>query len=781
VQTHLDPSYQVGGFQLFTPSLRQVEVIGRASVVARQVIPVSSLAGIRRGMIPDTPLRLQGNITYRRPDGIFHLYDGSAAIRLRCKGERQPRVGQGLRVDGFLNADHEGVLLQAWSWSGTGPMPNLRVWRTTLPQLQSPNARLHEGMLAQMEGVLEGDSPGASGRTLTLRNGRQLFEVRSVPLSTPSEVPAIGSVLRVTGVLVRVREEMGSVRSYHLVPRSAQDVLVIRHPQWWTLRHTLMTLASALVTLVACGGWALLLRRRVQWLESHSELREQYHRAIHETEERFRVMADAAPVLLSMTDETGACTFVNRPWMEFTGQPMSEHLGTGWMRGVHPEDLPRVEEMLQQRKRVTAEFRLRDGGGCYRWQFYAAAPREAPDGRFTGLIGSCVDITDRRDLEEQLRQSQKMEAIGQLAGGVAHDFNNLLTAIIGYSDLMAPQVMTTPALRRGVTEIRKAADRAADLTRQLLAFGRRQVLQPKLLDMGEVVAGMERMLCRLIGENIELISRREAGLSLVQADQGQIEQVILNLAVNARDAMPGGGTLTITVRNQTREGPGGPLREVLMEVRDTGTGIDPTVVDRIFEPFFTTKEMGKGTGLGLSTVHGIVHQSGGRIAVESEPGQGTLFRVTLPRAEDTETLEAGDPERGAVARGSETLLLVEDEEFVLSLVAESLGNLGYGVLQAPGPEAALELCREHGARIGLLISDVIMPGMDGVELTLRIREMVPQIPVLLMSGYTADVLPGRLGLADTGFLQKPFSSEDLALKVREVLDQSRAQRLSRSR
>jgi len=384
------------------------------------------------------------------------------------------------------------------------------------------------------------------------------------------------------------------------------------------------------------------------------------------------------------------------------------------------------------------------------------------------MIGTVQDITDRRRLEEQLLQSQKMEAIGRLAGGVAHDFNNLLTAIIGYADLLARRVQGTPRLEHNVAEILEAAERAAGLTRQLLAFSRKQVLQPRVLSLNATVSEMENMLRRLIGEDIQLLTRLDAGLGQVRADPTQIEQVILNLAVNARDAMPRGGTLTVETGNADLE----EGRFVMLAVSDTGVGMDAETRSRVFEPFFTTKEPGKGTGLGLAMVYGIVAQSGGTIRVSSEPGQGTTFRVRLPRVDEEVAVEGPRGAETPADGGTETVLVAEDEDGVRGLICEILQGLGYHVLEAPRPEAAIHTLAEGGPRVHLLLTDVVMPGMDGRQLAERLTALQPGLRVLYMSGYTGEAIAEH-GVLDQGtqLLQKPFTPDALARKVREVLDQ----------
>jgi signal transduction histidine kinase len=384
-----------------------------------------------------------------------------------------------------------------------------------------------------------------------------------------------------------------------------------------------------------------------------------------------------------------------------------------------------------------------------------------------------------RHSEEQLIQAQKMEAIGRLAGGVAHDFNNLLTVIRGHADLLAYRLGEDSPNRRGVGEILKAADRAAGLTRQLLAFSRKQILAPKVLEVGAVVADLGSMLDRLIGEDIELVIRTPEGLGRVKIDPGQLEQVMMNLAVNARDAMPGGGRLVIEASNVRREP--GPLLGtdevpagdyVMIAVTDTGCGMSREVLARVFEPFYTTKPMGQGTGLGLSMVYGIIRQSEGLITAYSEPGMGTTFRVYLPRVDEAQAVPASP----TVSRGSrrglgETILVVEDEPLVLGLIAETLSEAGYRVLPARDGATALQVVASHDGIIHLALTDMIMPGMNGKEVALGLGRLRPGLQVLYVSGYS-DVGIVSDGCLDQGvmLLQKPFSQEELLERVRDLLD-----------
>ncbi len=433
----------------------------------------------------------------------------------------------------------------------------------------------------------------------------------------------------------------------------------------------------------------------------------------------------------------------------------------------------RDQKMLARHE---AELRRKDGRPVYVVENAVGIFGEA--GELREIKGYIFDDTDRKKLEDQLRQSQKMEAIGRLAGGVAHDFNNLLTCITGYCDLLLNEIEPSNPMRKDVEEIRDAGERASVLVRQLLAFSRRQVLLPRLLDLDLVIAGLEKLVRRLIGEDINLRILRNGTLGCVKADPGQIEQVIMNLVVNSRDAMPNGGDLVIETANvhldpdhsgRNDSGKSGP--HVMILVRDTGCGMSEEVKSHLFEPFFTTKEGGKGTGLGLSTLYGIVKQSGGSIALESEEGRGTTFKIFLPHADGDSENPAARHRSSGLPRGFETVLVVEDDEAVQSFSVKTLRSLGYSVLQARDGEEAMRLGTSHQGPIHLLLTDVVMPGMSGRELARRILEARPDTRVLFVSGYyeKAGSRPSESG-PDEALLAKPFTPQSLGSAVRNVLD-----------
>jgi PAS domain S-box-containing protein len=449
---------------------------------------------------------------------------------------------------------------------------------------------------------------------------------------------------------------------------------------------------------------------------------------------------------------------------------------------VHPDDREAVmragEKARASGKPYRAEHRIIRPDGSERLVQQQAEVITDHLGTAVRMVGTTQDITDVRHLEEQLRQSQKMEAIGRLAGGIAHDFNNLLTGIIGYSDLLLNSLDPNEPSRQDLEEIKKAGERAASLTSQLLAFSRKQILQPSVLDLNKVIADLDKMLRRLIGEDIELVTLFGSELGHVKVDPGQIEQIIMNLAVNARDAMPQGGQLTIETNNveldeayARRHVAVAAGYYVMLAVSDTGCGMDAETQSRIFEPFFTTKEAGKGTGLGLSTVYGIVKQSGGNIWVYSELGQGTTFKVYLPHVDKPAEQMETRPSIAGMLRSSETILVVEDEEAVRKLTCQVLRMNGYQVVEAPNSSEAPLISERYEGPIHLLLTDVVMPQMSGREVATRLASMRPTMKVLYMSGYTDDAIVHH-GVLDPGvaFIQKPFTPAKLARKVREVLD-----------
>jgi two-component system, cell cycle sensor histidine kinase and response regulator CckA len=498
------------------------------------------------------------------------------------------------------------------------------------------------------------------------------------------------------------------------------------------------------------------------------------------SDDRFRALVENSYDVLMLLDEQGRLTYITPAAARVLGWHPESMLGQSVFESVHPEDVDLAnarfaEAMKLHGHPVTAQVRLQHADGTWRTVDGIGVNR-LQDPLVKAVVVNVRDVTDRLRLEEQLRQSQKMEAIGQLAGGVAHDFNNLLTAILGYCNLILEEVPTDAAMRQDLEEIRSAGERAAALTRQLLAFSRRQMLQPQTLDVNDLIRQIERLLRRLISEDVQLTTTLAADLWPVKVDPASLEQVLINLAVNGRDAMPLGGRLTLETSNAELEAPDPdrdsipPGRYVKITVSDSGHGMDAATQARVFEPFFTTKEQGKGSGLGLATVYGIVKQSDGYIWVTSETGHGTMFSVFLPRA-DTPAITAAAPRAPEVVeRGSETVLLVEDEDAVRALAGAVLRRHGYTVLEACHGLDALRVAERHSDVIHLMITDVVMPHMSGRDLAQRLGAARQHMKVLFMSGYTDHAVVHRDLTPGTAFLQKPFTPDAFARKVRHVLD-----------
>ena len=514
--------------------------------------------------------------------------------------------------------------------------------------------------------------------------------------------------------------------------------------------------------------------------------RERAEVALRTSEARFRNLIETAGAAIVSLAPDGTIREWNHEAERLFGWPRDEMLGRDYFEDCLPVEArvgARADmlEVLAGEPIKGHETAVLTRAGARRVVLWNLTLGAGDSIRAAEIIAIGVDVTEQRRLEEHYRQAQKMEAVGRLAGGVAHDFNNLLTVINGYSEALLTQGVAGADLQEPLEEIYKAGERAATLTRQLLAFSRKSLLQPRVLDLNALVGETERMLRRLIGADVLLVTDLDADLARVKVDPGQIEQVILNLCINARDAMPQGGRLTIETRNvelASLDVEMAPGRHVLLAVTDTGHGMSDEVKARIFEPFFTTKEKGKGTGLGLATVYGIVQQSGGQVTVESEEGRGTTFRIFLPPTQEATVAETGGTASSEVPRGTETLLLAEDDEGVRGLALIALRSQGYTVLEARDGQEALEVWRQQRAGIDLLITDVVMPRMGGLPLADQMSAACPGLRILYLSGYTDDAV-ARHGLprpelasAGTGpaLLAKPFTATALMRKVRGVLD-----------
>ncbi len=497
------------------------------------------------------------------------------------------------------------------------------------------------------------------------------------------------------------------------------------------------------------------------------------------TEEKFYKAFNANPEPITLaTIAEGRYIDVNERFCRVTGYRRSEIIGRTFLElkfWDSPGDRARMIDEVRNRGTVRdMEITFHTKSGEKRAGLISAEPIDVAGQKC--IITIFKDVSEQKLLEKQLRQSQKMEAIGQLSGGIAHDFNNLLSVIIGYTEVIETRLSENDPLHKECEQIRNAGQRAAALTRQLLAFSRQQVLAPAVLDLNLIVTSVEKMLRRVIGENIQMITELEPDLGSVKADQGQIEQVLMNLAVNARDAMPDGGRLMIQTGNvevdeeyARRHAPLIPGPHIVLAVCDTGTGMDVETQSHIFEPFFTTKEQGKGTGLGLSTVYGVVRQSGGHIWVYSEPGRGTTFKIYLPQSTEAAKLLTPASRSSQLLRGTETILLVEDEDALRNLTRDLLVDAGYKVIDANHPDKAIEIARHYAGAIDLLLTDVVMPGMNGCALAANLAAIKPDTRIMYMSGYTGLTHPELLN-SEAPLLTKPFTRDSLLRKVRSAIE-----------
>jgi PAS domain S-box-containing protein len=551
-------------------------------------------------------------------------------------------------------------------------------------------------------------------------------------------------------------------------------------------RHGNVTLLERPVRTVALTSTiqaALRARHRQYEVRDHLRQRALAQAALERSEARYRSFALASASIVWTTDAEGAFVGDGSSWEAYTGQLPSEYAGWGWLQAIHPQDREATavgwRKTVERKEAYYSEYRLMRRDGQYRRVTSRAVPVLDPEGNVVEWVGACTDVEDERRAADHLRQTQRIEAVGNLAGGVAHEVNNMMTAVIGFGGFVLKGLPDDHPRRSDVMEMVKAATRAAGVTRQLLAFTRQQVLQLSVLELNDVVTDLVRMLSGFLGADIELIVRLDPNTGRVRVDRGQLEQVIVNLALNARYAMRSGGRLTLETSSQELDGgysrrhQGTAIEHgqyVALSVTDTGAGMDAETRARAFEPFFTTKPVGEGTGLGLSTAYGIVKQSGGYIWLYSEPGQGTSVKLYLPRV----SASVSRPSRPVIVpQGQgETVLVVEDEEAVRTLARRTLEEAGYNVLEAATGKAGLDITLS--AEIDLILCDVVLPEMSGHELGRRIGGVRPDVPILYMSGYPGlEVVERGLIAPDAPFIEKPFTAHGLASSVRGLLNQSR--------
>jgi PAS domain S-box-containing protein len=743
--------------------------------------PLDALFGYTAGGNASSRTRVAGTATAQVRGGVY-IQDGAIGLLVRGAPDIEVRPGDRIEAAGYPSAgDFSAVLEDAVirvAGHGAEPAP-LAVEPGKVLQRVNGVMAAPDGVLVQMAGTVLDWAPAAQEETLLLEDGATTFAARLPGSGKARSLAgfATGSRVAVTGICVVSASGSGSPRTFELLLRSAGDVTRIAGPP--LSRTTALQAAGILLgVLAAAAVWLALLKRRVA--RQTVTIRAHFEREAA-LEQRYADLVENASDAMYVRDLDGRFLQVNRGTVDMTGYSREELLSMNVLDLVVPEDRERLRLHLanpEDPPGAVSEWRIRTRQGTDAVvEVKARLLREHGRPACVECIGRDVtersaahsaSVVERRRLEDQLHQSQKMESIGLLAGGVAHDFNNLLTVISGYAQMAADDVPPLSPARDAIDEIAVAADRAAGLTRQLLTFSRRQMTAPKVLSVNELIANVERMLRRLIGEDIELSIYLGACTGTTRADAGHLEQVVMNLAINARDAMPGGGRLSI----ETADVEAGeaddvrPGRYVELCVTDTGAGIPAELRGRIFEPFFTTKEKGKGTGLGLSTVYGIVKQSGGTISVESEPGRGSKFRVLLPAVERPPVTPPKPAEAADPVAGSETILLAEDEEGVRRFVASVLRSRGYSVLEAANGREALEVAGRHGGPIHLLLSDVVMPEMGGVELAERFSAPRPEAAVLMMTGYAEKAIPAQHA---ANVLLKPFTPAALLGRVRQAI------------
>jgi PAS domain S-box-containing protein len=773
---------QITGVILYSPSLNQLRIVepapSNAFLAPRR--PIASLLRFTPQGASGHRVKVRGVVTFQQPGSALFIKEENDGLQVHTLEATPVPTGDLVEVVGFPAVGEYSALLRdaVFRRIGAGPTP-VPVSVTAGQALDGS----HDADFVRIKARLLDATPGPNN--LNMESGNILFLAQvedPVPAkSLKALVP--GSLLQLTGICVLEADEDHTPRSFRILVRSMSDVAVIQPPPWGDIKRMLRIIATLAAVALATTLWAFLLKRQVA--EKTDSIRDSLQREAS-ARERYQELFESANDMVFTCDLEGHFTSLNKAGRRMVGCDIPDVLRMSLAQILAPEHSALAREMLQgasEEGQRTYEVEILTRKDSRQRVDLGTTLIQRP-GMPPEVQGIGRDITRHRRLEDQLRHAQKMEAAGRLAGGVAHDFNNLLTVISGFGQLVLGRLESTDPKYPHMAELLKAADRGATLTRQLLAFSRQQVLQPQVLDLNLTLANINRMLRHLIGEDVELSIVPGPGLGRVKADPGEIDQVILNLAVNARDAMPSGGRLILKTENvnldEARAAGHYPIRPghyVLLTVSDTGCGMDAETQKHIFEPFFTTKEQGKGTGLGLATVHGIIHQSGGYIYVYSELGNGSCFKIYLPRVDQVEEAAKSRHAIEHHARGTETILVVEDEAMVRDLTLEVLKECGYTVISAERPDDALRICAQNQAPIDLLLTDVVMPGMSGLELAERLKPERPKMKVLYVSGYTADAV-ARRGMSDpkTAFLQKPFAPGALVRKVREVLEVVNEQR-----
>lgn len=781
---------QLSGVALFVRGVEDTEVLREAPADPFDV-PARTITSLRQFDPAESGwqrVRVPGVITLRLPGRGLFLQDTAGGLFVETRDSEPLEVGDEVEVLAYLRSTAgEPQLLE----------PRFRRLRqgegmaAESVEAAELGAGQYDKRLVRLEAKLV-YRHASEPRVFRCRSGSTEFDLVGVGSGVEE---ALGSVepgirARVTGVWVEERDGYPGARSVRLMLRSMEDFEVLERPSWWNSQRTLAVMSGLLVGALAAVVWAWRLKRQVVLRT------EQTQQALALLE----ASVEQSPSgILIVNAEDMSVRRMNAAALAMRGtdrEPLTGlGMGSGQGRwqvyrpdgGAYPAaEMPLIRAVQRGEIIHGEEMMIRGADGRDRWVVVNAAPVRGVEGRITAGVLVFHDITERKTSEEergklqaQLLQAQKMESVGRLAGGVAHDFNNMLQTILGNADLALSDLAGNGAARESLMEIRYAATRSADLVKQLLAFARKQTVSPRLLDLNVAVTGTLKMLQRLLGEDIRVEWEPGEGLWPIRMDPSQLDQVLANLSVNARDAIRGVGRIGISTANVTLDEVAAraiaelvPGDYVRMRISDTGMGMSDEVLEHLFEPFFTTKEVGRGTGLGLATVYGILRQNGGAIGVESRLGEGSVFTLYFPRAEGTpEAPEVGGEVVAGVGRG--TILLVEDEDVVLTYCRRVLHHQGYEVLAVGDPRLAIDLVRRRQGRLDLLITDVVMPEMNGRELWDRLQELRPGLKCLFMSGYTADAI-AREGVLEEGieFLQKPFTVEVFMRRIAEILNRS---------